>query len=306
MAAQRKSVAEQVMVITGASSGIGLATAEAAVARHAKLVLAARSENALQEIAAKLAGGGGEVLAVACDIADRSQVEQLAKRAVERFGRIDTWVNNAGIGMYGKLDEIREEDARRLFDVNFWGVVYGSLAALPYLRATQGKLINIGSEVSEGYAPLIGMYVASKHALKGFTDSLRVEVEQVDRSPVSITLIEPTAVDTPFPQHARNYMQLEPKLPSPQIEPARVAAAILEAAEVPTRQRTVGARAAMMTTVAALLPGYLDRSARKLAEQQQSDEPPRRPEGILHRSSEEVGVVLQIHGMGTKKAQSAN
>src|SRR6185503_9039288 len=98
------------------------------------------------------------------------------------------WVNNAGQGLYGRLDEVSEADSRRLFDVNFWGVVNGSLAALPYLKRNGGALINVGSEVSDAYVPLLGMYVATKHAVKGFTDSLRIEIEQVDQAPVSVTL----------------------------------------------------------------------------------------------------------------------
>src|SRR5690606_35985707 len=105
---------------------------------------------------------------------------------------------------------------------NFWGVVNGSLVALPYLKQQGGALINVGSEVSEAAIPLQGMYSASKHAVKGFTDALRIEIEEVDKAPGSITLIQPTAVDTPYPQRARNYMEQEPKLPSPQIDPDRV------------------------------------------------------------------------------------
>src|SRR4051812_2995472 len=213
MSVQLKKLADQVIVVTGASSGIGLATAEAAAKQKAKLVLAARSAQALDEIARRLTAMGAEVVAVTCDVSDRKQVEQLAERAITQFGRIDTWINNAGQGLYGRLDEVTDDDSRRLFDINFWGVVNGSLAALPHLKKNGGALINLGSEVSEAYVPLLGMYTASKHAVKGFTDALRVEIENVDQAPVSITLIQPTAVDTPFPQHARNYMSQEPKLP---------------------------------------------------------------------------------------------
>src|SRR5205085_5634918 len=130
-------------------------------------------------------------------------------------------------------------------DINFWGVVNGSLAALPHLKANGGALINIGSEVSEAYVPLLGMYTATKHAVKGFTDTLRVEIEDVDQAPVSVTLIQPTAVDTPFPQHARNYQTQEPKLPAPQIEPGQVADAILRAAVHPVRAQRVGVMASV-------------------------------------------------------------
>lgn len=201
-----KPLEEQVIVITGASSGIGLATAKCAAKRGAKVVMAARSEEATKKIVDELNSAGGEAIFVPCDVSKKEQVEQLARAAVDRFGRIDTWVNNAGVSIYGRLDEVSEEDSRQLFETNFWGVYHGSLAALPYLKEHGGALINLGSEVSEAVVPLQGMYAASKHAVKGFVDALRVEIEQLDEAPVSITLIQPTATDTPFPQHARNYM----------------------------------------------------------------------------------------------------
>jgi len=289
-----------VIVITGASSGIGLATAEAAAGKGAKLVLAARSERTLNDIVARLTSAGREAIAVPCDVADRAQVENVARAAVARFGRIDTWVNVAGQGLYGRLDEVSEADGRRLFDVNFWGVVNGSLAALPHLKKQGGALINIGSEVSEAFVPLLGMYTATKHAVKGFTDALRVEVEELDQAPVSVTLIEPTAVDTPFPQHARNYMDREAKLPTPMIEPERVAEAVLDAAASPTRDKRVGFRAKLNTTVATLAPGLADRMAAGQAEKFRADGPPRDPGGALHRPSEATGAAGQTRGTGPK------
>jgi len=295
-----KKVKDQVIVITGASSGIGLATAEAAAEKGAKLVLAARSEDALRDIVNKLTASGKEAIAVGCDVADRGQVERVARAAVERFGRIDTWVNNAGLGMYGRLDEVSEADSRRLFDVNFWGVVNWSLAALPHLKKQGGALVNVGSEVSEAYVPLLGMYVASKHAVKGFTDALRVEVEELDKAPVSITLIQPTAVDTPFPQHARNYMAQEAKLPPPTIEPKKVAEAILDAAQKPTKAKRVGSMAKLNTTVATLIPGLADKMTAKQAEKLHADGPARNPQGALNQSSEAAGVAGVTHGVGPK------
>jgi len=293
-----KKLADQVIVVTGASSGIGLATAETAAKKGAKVVLAARSDEALDEIAGRINAAGGEALAVTCDVADRTQVDRLAEAAVARFGRIDTWVNDAGIAIYGRLDEVSEEDSRKLFDTNFWGLVNGSLAALPYLKRGGGALINVGSEVSEAAVPLLGMYTASKHAVKGFTDVLRLEIEDVDKAPVSITLIQPTAVDTPFPQHGRNYQDREPKLPDPMIDPQQVADAILEAAETPTRSRKVGAMSVVNTAMAKFLPSLGDRMAAKQVDRQHYDEPPRHPEGALHVPSEATGVVGQTHGTG--------
>jgi len=298
MSVKLKELKEQVMVITGASSGIGLATAEMAAEKGAKLVLAARSTQTLDEIVGKITSNGAQAIAVCCDVADRQQMDRLAQAAIERFGRIDTWVNNAGQGMYGRLDEVSEQDSKRLFDINFWGVVNGSLAALPHLKSNGGALINVGSEVSEAYVPLLGIYTASKHAVKGYTDVLRVEIEDVDKAPVSITLIQPTAVDTPFPQHARNYMEQEPKLPPPTIEAQQVAEAILDAATTPTRDKRVGTMAKVNTTMATLLPGMTDRLVAKRADSQHYNEPPRHPEGTLHKSGESLQVAGQTHGTG--------
>jgi len=297
MAIKLKKIADQVVVITGASSGIGLATAEAAAKKGAKLVLAARSEQTLNEIVGRL---GGQAVAVTCDVADRAQVERVAQTAIATFGRIDTWVNNAGQGLYGRLNEVSETDSRRLFDINFWGVVNGSLAALPHLKTNGGALINIGSEVSEAYVPILGMYSATKHAVKGFTDALRVEVENLDKAPVSITLIQPTAVDTPFPQHARNYMPLEASLPSPTIDPEKVAKAILSAAERPVRDKRVGTMSKINTTVATLFPSMADKMSAKQADQLHSDEPVRRPQGALNQPSEATGVAGQTHGVPSR------
>ena len=206
MAVHHKPLDQQVMVLTGASSGIGLCTAILAAERGARLVLVARSEDTLQRLVEQIESNGGEAIYVVADVADREQMLHVAQAAVDQYGRIDTWVNDAGVSSYSRLDKISEADSRRIFDTNFWGVVNGSLIALPYLRKQGGALINLGSEVSEEVVPLQGMYSASKHAVKGVTDALRIEIELLDKSPVSITLIQPTAVNTPCPHNAKNYM----------------------------------------------------------------------------------------------------
>jgi short-subunit dehydrogenase len=303
MGVQLKKLSEQVIVITGASSGIGLATAEAAARRGAKLVLAARSENTLEDVVKRIIASGSRAIAVTCDVSDRTRVDHVAEAAVRRFGRIDTWVNNAGLGIYGRLDETKDVDARRLFDINFWGVVNGCQAALPYLKKNGGALITVGSEVSETYAPLMGIYVATKHAVKGYVDVLRLEVEDIDRAPVSIALIQPTAVNTPFPQHARNYTPQEASLPKPMIEPRQVADAILDAAVNPTRDRRVGAMGRVNATVAALFPAVADHMADAIVDNLHNDEPARNPDGALNRPSEAIGVAGQTHGNDGRKSK---
>src|SRR4029079_4521772 len=128
----------------------------------AKVVVVARSETAITEFVDEITRLEGEAIAVPCDVTDRAQVDNVVRMAIDRFGRIDTWVNNAGSSIYGKIEEVSEEDSKRLFEANFWGVVNGSLEALPFLKSHGGALINVGSEVSDAVIPLQGMYSASK------------------------------------------------------------------------------------------------------------------------------------------------
>ncbi len=281
-----KPLGEQVVVITGASSGIGLATALAAATKGAQLVLAARSGNTLEELVQSIQASGSEAIHVVADVGHRRHVERIAEEAVRRFGRVDTWINNAGGSIYGRIEEVPEADNRRLFETNFWGVVHGSLVALPQLKVQGGALINVGSETSEAVVPLQGMYSASKHAVKGFTDALRRELIE-SKVPVSVTLIQPTAVNTPFPESARNYMDHEPKLPTPQIDPWRVAEAILGAAVKPEREVKVGTMARINTAAFKLAPGLADWIARK-----ENDAPPVRPTGALYTAGEKG----RVHG----------
>jgi short-subunit dehydrogenase len=296
-----KSLEQQVIVITGASSGIGLATARMAAERGAKVVLAARSRETIENVAGEINSSGGQALPVECDVTQRAQVEQLAREAIQRFGRIDTWVNDAGTSIYGRLDEVSEEDSRRLFEINFWGVYYGSLIAVSHLKQNGGALINVGSEVSDAVIGYQGIYSTTKHAVKGFTDALRVEIQVMDEAPVSITLIQPTATDTPFPQHARNYMREEPKLPTPLDDPNDVAEAILKAAVKPTRSKKVGTLAKVNTATAKWAPGLGEKMSAIQAHRQQYDEPARDPQGTLRRSSEATGVAGQTRGTGGVK-----
>ncbi|MBB5884112.1 SDR family NAD(P)-dependent oxidoreductase [Xanthomonas sp. LMG 8992] len=292
MAQRHLPLAQQVIVITGASSGIGLCTALLAAEHGARLVLVARSQGVLDATVQTIRDAGGEAIAVVADVAERAQLDEAAAAAIRHFGRVDTWVNNAGVAIYGKLADVDEGDSRRLFDVNFWGVVHGSMAALPHLLAWRGTLINLGSEASEAVLPLQGMYAASKHAVKGFTDTLRIELEHLDGAPVSVVLIQPTAVNTPYPQHARNYLREEPTLPKPTIAPLRVAEAILHAAEHGGRDVKVGLLASANVAMAHLLPRLADRLSALRSEQQRQAQPARDPQGTLYRAGESG----RIHG----------
>jgi short-subunit dehydrogenase len=257
MSIRLKPLSEQVIVLTGATSGIGLVTARMAAQQGARLVLAARNTDALRRLTDQITRTGGEAHSVPTDVANWNQVEHLAEQAIRRFGRIDTWINDAGVSIFGRLEQVPLRDQRRLFETNFWGVVHGCMAALPVLRKNGGALINIGSIVSDRAVPLQGMYSASKHAVQGFTDALRMEVEK-DGAPVSITLIKPSAIDTPFLEHARNYLQNEPSFPSPVYAPETVAETILHCCTHAERDVTVGGGKAV-TFLGKLAPRLMDR-----------------------------------------------
>lgn len=273
MGLKLKRLEDQVVVITGGTSGIGLATAKRAAERGARVVLCSRNEAELRETVAAIGQRGGTARSVVADVANQEDVERLASTAIEEFGSIDTWVNNAGVSFYGRLTEVAIEDMRRLFEVNFWGTVYGARAAVRRLRGAGGALINIGSVVSDRAIPLQGAYSASKHAVKGFTDALRMELQE-EGAPISVTLIKPSTIDTPYFQHAKNYMAVEPKPPAPVYAPEVVANAVLRAAEHPIRDITIGGGGRLITALGTALPRLTDfYMERAMFSSQQSDTP---------------------------------
>ena len=200
---------------------------------------------------------GGKAAVAVADVGDRAAVEAAARKAVEAFGGFDTWVNVAGITIYGELWRVEERDHERLMRTNFWGTVNGSLAAVEHLRDKGGAVVNVGSVASDLAFPLQGMYCASKHAVKGFTDALRMELLQ-EGAPVGVTLVKPASIDTPLPHRARNYMDREPTLPPPLYRPEEVAEAILHAAVHPRREIYVGGAAAALSGLKAAAPNAYD------------------------------------------------
>ncbi|WP_230533333.1 SDR family oxidoreductase [Microvirga roseola] len=273
-----KPVQEQVVVLTGASSGIGLATARALADRGARLVLVSRNESALQEIARECSEKGARAIPVAADVASFEDMERVTAAAVETFGGFDTWINNAGVAIYGTVEEIPIEDHRRLFETNYFGVLNGCLVAAKHLRQRGGgKIINTGSVLSDRADILQGPYSASKHAVKGLTDALRMELEE-DRAPISVTLIKPSAIDTPYMEHARSYLGSPgTKNPPPSYDPELVARAMVFACENDRRDIVIGFGGwaiSAMGTIAPRLTDYVMEMGGRIS--QESDDPGRR------------------------------
>ena len=253
-----KRLRDQVIAITGASSGIGLATARMAAERGARVVLSSRNEDDLRAAVDAIRAKGGRATYCVADVADEAAVDRIGETALREFGGLDTWINNAGVSIYGRLTEVPMADKRRLFDTNFWGVVNGCRTAVRLLRHRGGALINIGSEVSDRAIPMQGIYSASKHAVSGYTDALRMELEH-DGVPISVTLVKPSAINTPFVEHARNYMdEGVPALPPPVYAPEVVADAILRCAERPVRDIIVGGSGRAQVLLARLAPRLTD------------------------------------------------
>jgi short-subunit dehydrogenase len=253
-----KRLREQVIVITGASSGIGHATARMAGRQGARVVVAARSEKPIRELCDQIRDSGGQARYVVADVTREQDLRRLAAEAVGHYGGFDTWVNNAGVSIFGKVLDTPLDDARKLFETNFWALAHGSRIACEHLRHRGGALINIGSVVSDRAVPLQGFYSASKHAVKAYTDTLRMELEK-EGAPVSVTLIKPTSIDTPYTRHAENLMENEPDLPPPVYHPEMVAGAILKAAEKPVRDIFVGSGAKFITAMETLSPALADK-----------------------------------------------
>ncbi len=254
---KQKPLKDQVIVLTGATSGIGLVTARMASKRGARLVLVARNDEALSKLTAELRDGGGHAISVATDVSKESQVRKVAEEAEKAFGSVDTWINNAGVSIYGKLEDVPDADSRRLFETNFWGVVNGSLIAAKRMEKKGGTLINIGSTLSDRAIPIQGMYCASKHAVKGFTDALRMELEAVG-APVVVTLVKPAAIDTPYKEHAKNYLGVQPENPPPVYAPETAAETILYCAENPVRDVYVGSGAKALSVMGKYAPRIAD------------------------------------------------
>lgn len=252
-------VKKAVVVITGASSGIGRATALAFADKGARLVLAARSAAALESLAHEVRRRGGKAIAVPTHVTDAASVEALADRAVKEFGRLDIWVNNAAVGVFGRLTDIPLADIRRVLDVNIGGYIHGARAALPRLRAQgSGVLINVASIVGEISQPYTAAYSMSKAAVRALSVSIRSELRLDGVRKVKVCTVLPAAIDTPFFQHAANYTGRKVVAMPPVYTPERVAGTIVSLAAKPRREAVVGPAGRLMVLQHKLTPAKVE------------------------------------------------
>jgi len=290
-----KPVSEQVVVLVGASSGIGRAAALEFARRGASVVVAARTVSALDSLVEEITAQGGTALAVPTDVAEADQVRVLGERAESVFGRIDTWVNAAAVAVWGRITDISDAEFDRVMRVNFLGQVHGVHAAVPALRrAGGGVIIGIASVEAIRAVPMHAPYTASKWAVRALYDSLRMELAQ-DGIPIAVSTILPASIDTPFFEHSRSKLGAMPKPPPPLYAPELVAEAIVRAAERPTREVPVGGSAIGFYVGQRVSPALSDAvmSIRRLGRQQLRSDRPDNGRDNVDAPMEGLG---QVHG----------
>lgn len=295
-----KRLSEQVVVVVGASSGIGRATAIKFAKRGARVVVAARGEHGLETLVEEI--GQDRAASFVADVCDPEQMKALADFARKKFGRIDTWVHNAAIYFVAPFESIRPEEFRRVVEVDLLGCANSVMAALPHLRRNQGSsLICVTSVEGRCAFPWHAAYAAAKHGVVGMLDALRVELlnEQV---PISITNVMPATIDTPFFSKGRSKIGVKPGAPGPIYEPDIVADAILHASENPVRDLLVGGSGVFYATARQLMPALADRLMLNAIPQQLSSDELKGEDAAdnWYRSVEDY----RVHGDYHDKAKS--
>lgn len=277
------------VVITGASSGIGRETALRLASKGARVVVSARREEHLDDLVDEITSAGGQAVSVPADVSLYEDVRNLASAAVDQYGRIDTWVNNAGQYLVGEFEKTNIEEARRLFDTNFWGEVHGTKAALEVMRRQgEGTIINVTSVAGERALPLTSFYSASKAALNGLFESIQSEITDEN---IKISIVMPTSVDTPLFAQARTKEGVQPQPYPPVYPPSEVASAIEKMAENPRSRIFAGPAGWFFAAGNAFVPGALNRFLRATKSLVLSDRRPIDAKGNLYEPMPEVPPV---------------
>jgi short-subunit dehydrogenase len=279
-----QSLAGQVVVITGASSGIGRVTAIEFARRGAEVVLTARSAEGLEQTANECRVFGRRVVVSPGDVTDEEHLHTLARQTAEKFGHIDVWVNNAGVTALGTFEHIPDEVFRRIIETNFFGTVNGVRAVLPYFRQQdRGVIINMGSELSKFTMPYATAYTCSKFAVRALSDSLRQELLGTN---IRVCTVMPASIDTPLFQHAGNYSGRAIKPARPVYSPQQAAEAIVDLAINPQREVFVGSVAVQMTALKRVAPNAQERLVAKMVDEDHFENRP---------ASDSQGNLFQPH-----------
>ncbi len=301
------------VVITGASSGIGRATALEFARRGARLVLAARRWEVLEEVAEECRRLGVQALAVQTDVTNQDQVTQLAERALDAYGRIDVWVNNAGVTMLASFADSPTDSYKRVIETNLWGTIHGARASLPaFRRQGHGILINVASMVADVSQPYASAYEISKHGIRALGSSLRQELLLEGQKDIHVCTVMPAVIDTPLFQHGANYTGRAVRAMSPVFPAEKVAQTIVQFAEKPGRETFVGGTAWLMHLQQVFAPGLAERQLARMTDKGHfySDRPVGPSNGNLFTPMDEGkgisgGWTDESNGMVAKAAAGA-
>src|SRR5262249_30267817 len=260
----RPALSESVVVIPGASGGVGRATALAFAHRRASVVVCARREAPLERTAGQCRSVGAEALAVPADVRDEPSMRELAQRTLDRFGRMEVGVNSAGVGALGGFEALPPDVFRSVVETDFFGCVHGARAVLPHFTSQgHGVLINVASMLGKMAMPYYTPYAAAKFAVVGFGETLR---EELIGTGVDVVTIMPAAIDTPFFEHSANYPGRALKPPRPVYDPNEVASTIVRTAQHPRREIFVGGAAHAMNALHTMMPALYEQVARTMVD----------------------------------------
>ena len=278
---------EQVVVITGASSGIGRATAIELASRGAAVVVTSRDADALAEVVRECEEAGGRALAVAADVTRDEEVQDVASRALAAFGRIDVWVNNAAVALFAKFEEAPAAVYQRVIETNLFGYVNGARAALrEFKKQHSGVLVNVDSVVAGAPQPYTSAYVASKYAIRGWSACLRMELSLEHERDIHVCNVMPAAIDTPLFQHAANYTGRAAKALDPVYPVEKVARVIAKIIDHPRAEVVVGRAGDVMLGNYAMAPRTYERFvARQIDRNHLQDKPAPPTPGNLFEST---------------------